>query len=269
MGWVAPHLTGGLGNRLFQYAAAAGLAEKWKSEVIFFLPRCSETGHGKFENMFLLLPTVRIVETELEWETLLEPANSMYKFFPFPETPLKGHAVIQGWRQSEKYFPSNGVHLNFEHALGKERFETLKLPTPSKSWFLHVRLGDYKILPHHQVDLRAYYVSCLQKIPKGGTLYFFSDEPELCANAFEGLCQQLQIPFQVCPSKDEVETLYQMSQCKGGAITANSTFSWWGAYLAHQEANPDFQAFYPTVWGNGMPPPIDIIPSWGTAVDVE
>lgn len=269
MGWVAPHLTGGLGNRLFQYASAEGLAEKWKRESVFFLPRCGETSHGAFNNMFQLLPSVKIIESDTEWETLLEPANSMYKFFPFPEQPVEGNAVIQGWRQTEKYFPTTGIRLNFENALGKQRLESLTLPNPTTSWFLHVRLGDYKILPHHQVDLRKYYIQCLQQIPKGSTLHFFSDEPYLCEEAFRGLCEQLQIPFQVCTAKDEVETLYQMSQCKGGAITANSTFSWWGAYLAHQEASSEFKAFYPTVWGQRMPPPIDIIPSWGTAVDVE
>lgn len=269
MGWIAPHLTGGIGNRLFEYAAAAGLAEKWGREVIFFLPRCGETSHGAFDNIFKLLPSVRIVSSDSHWETLLEQRNNMYRYTPFPETPVEGNILVHGYRQTEKYFPTKGVHLNFEHALGKDRLAKLSLPNPEKSWFLHVRLGDYKILPHHQVDLRHYYLECLRQIPKGNTLYFFSDEPELCEKGFKEICEQLSIPFQNCTTKDEVETLFQMSQCKGGAITANSTFSWWGAYLAHQGCSSEFKAFYPTVWGQRMPPPIDIIPSWGSAVDVE
>ena len=269
MSWVAPHLTGGLGNRLFQFAAAAGLAEKWNRELVFFLPRCDKTGHGSFNNIFNLCPHVRIQETDVEWETLLETHSLMYKYVPFQENPSKGNVVIQGYRQTDKYFPSKGIHLDFEDALGKERIAMLCLENPEKTWFLHVRLGDYKILPHHQVDLRKYYVSCIQQIPKGSILMFFSDEPDLCAEAFRGLCSQLGLPFTICSTNDEVETLYQMSQCKGGAITANSTFSWWGAYLAHQGCSPDFKAFYPTVWGQRMPPPIDVVPSWGTAMDVE
>ncbi len=269
MGWVAPHLTGGLGNRLFEYAAAAGLAEKWGREVVFFLPRCEETGHGAFDNIFKVLPSVRIVESDTHWETLLEQRNNMYRYTPFSDTPVEGNVLIHGYRQTEKYFSSKGVHLDFENAIGKERLKQLSLPTPHTSWFLHVRLGDYKILPHHQVDLRHYYVECLQQIPKGHKLYFFSDEPEVCAEAFKGICNQLSIPFEVCTTTDELETLYQMSQCKGGAITANSTFSWWGAYLAHQDCSQDFKAFYPTIWGQRMPPPIDVIPTWGSAMDVE
>ncbi len=269
MSWVAPHLTGGLGNRLFEYAAAAGLAEKWKREIVFFLPRCDETGHGPFGNIFKLLPSVRIVESDTQWETLLEQRNNMYRYTPFSDIPVEGNVIVHGYRQTDKYFPSKGVHLDFKNALGKERLLKLSISNPQNSWFLHVRLGDYKILPHHQVDLRRYYVECLQQIPKGHNLYFFSDEPELCAEAFKGICSQLSIPFEVCTTTDELETLYQMSQCKGGAITANSTFSWWGAYLAYQDCSPDFKAFYPTIWGQQMPPPIDVIPSWGSAVDVD
>ncbi|NBO60990.1 MAG: alpha-1,2-fucosyltransferase [Flavobacteriia bacterium] len=269
MSWVAPHLTGGLGNRLFQYAAAAGLAEKWNRQVVFFLPRCNETGHGPFENTFKLLPLVPVLASEAEWETLLEPQSCMYRFCPFPDTPIEKNAVIQGYRQTESYFPSGGVRLDFKTALGEQRFQELKLKEPTNTWFLHVRLGDYKILPHHQVDLRKYYVKCLVHVPKDAKLLFFSDEPKLCAEAFRGICSQLGLQFEVVEREDELECLYLMSQCKGGAITANSTFSWWGAYLAHQDSPLTFRAFYPTQWGQRMPPPVHIIPSWGTAIDVE
>jgi hypothetical protein len=63
-----------------------------------------------------------------------------------------------------------------------------------------------------------------------------------------------------------------MSLCGGGAITANSTLSSSGGapdLAKKQNVGTSFQAFYPSVWGQGMPPPIDLIPCWGVfAVDV-
>lgn len=271
MNWIAPHVTGGLGNRLFQLGAAAGLAEKWGRPLVFFLPRCAPTDHGPFENLFLLFPDIPIQETAEEWETLQEKSHELYRFVPFPDTcPISPEKpiVLHGWRQSEKYFPKEGLKLNFVHALGTEKAASIQKRIPPGSWFVHVRIGDYKFLPHHQVDLSSYYAHCLQQIPQGAKLFLFSDEPELCQNFFKQSAETLGLSFEVFSSSDELESMYAMSLCKGGAITANSTFSWWGAYCAKQGADTSFKAFYPTVWGQGMPPPVDLIPLWGERVDV-
>jgi hypothetical protein len=58
--------------------------------------------------------------------------------------------------------------------------------------------------------------------------------------------------------------LYQMSQCRGGTIAANSTFSWWASYLAHQGGCR--RSFFPSNWGQGLPPPVDLLPSWAEVV---
>jgi hypothetical protein len=272
MDWLAPHLTGGLGNRLFQYAAAAGLAEKWHKDLVFFLPRCSPTDHGDFENIFRLFPHTPHLETAVEWITLEEPKHKLYHYLPFPDTaPTQLPIILHGWRQSEKYFPKGGVKLNFLNALGPQRDAELRtlVPSPETTWFVHVRLGDYRILPHHQVDLTFYYAHCLTQIPEGHTLILFSDEPHLCAEEFAAAAKRLGLKFEVCSREHEVESLFLMSLCKGGAITANSTFSWWGAYCAKQGAPPAFKAYYPSQWGDGMPPPVDVIPSWGVCVDLD
>lgn len=272
MTWIAPHLTGGLGNRLFQYGAAAGLSEKWGLPVVFFLPRCGPTNHGPFDNIFKLFPKVSHVNTSNEWDTLLENAGTLYTYQEFPAKPTneKCH-IVQGWRQTEKYFPTKGLHLDFENALGLEKISSLnrEITEPVNTWFIHVRLGDYKVLAHHQVNLTSYYTKCLEKVPRGSTLLLFSDEPKACANSFAETAASLGLDFVMCDTPDELVSLYLMSLCKGGAITANSTFSWWGAYCAHQGASPAFQAFYPASWGQGMPPATDIVPSWGTRIEVE
>jgi hypothetical protein len=161
--------------------------------------------------------------------------------------------------------------LNFLNALGDRTEQRLRatIPSPETTWFVHVRLGDYKILPHHQVDLTLYYAHCLVQIPQGSTVILFSDEPELCKEEFAAAAKRLELKFQVCSSTNELESLFLMSLCKGGAITANSTFSWWGAYCANQGAGEGFKAYYPSQWGDGMPPPVDLIPSWGVCIDTD
>ena len=278
MDWVAPHLTGGIGNRLFEFAAAAGLAEKWGRQLAFFLPRCSSTDHGPFDNIFKLFPSVPLIESADSWETLEEPSGHTYRYVPFPSAAAAGSVVIHGYRQSEKYFPKAGVVPDFESALGAEKAALIRRKMPSDAWFIHVRLGDYKILPHHQVNLKSYYEYCLNRIPIGSSLILFSDEPELCSEYFMIEAGSRALDFSVCTNKDEMVNLYMMSLCNGGAITANSTFSWWGAYFARENAKQvadkrgiqnAFKAFYPSSWGQGMPPPVDLIPSWGVCVDTD
>jgi hypothetical protein len=185
--------------------------------------------------------------------------------------------IVHGFRQSPKYFPTKGVTPLLHELLDPKRWQDLLqkygLETETnkkKTWFLHVRLGDYKVLPHHQVNLQTYYMSCLIKVPPGSKILFFSDEPHLVQEVFENVIQAMGYSFQVVEESDELESLSLMSQCWGGAITANSTFSWWGAYVAHtRSSSPDTHvAFYPDNWGSGMPLPLDVCPSWGTVVSV-
>ena len=272
--WVAGHLTGGIGNRLFQHAAAAGLAEKWETPLVFYLPDCSPTNHGPFENIFNLFPSVPRITKEVSIERLPEPKQGTFIYTPFPEKPTSSYVTIDGWRQTELYFPKQGLFPDFEAALTKEKCQFLlkdyDLDTDEKrraTWFLHVRLGDYKILPHHQIDIHDYYTKAVKHIPEGARVFLFSDDIEPFGIFLQGFLRQMGIDPLLIPLKDELETLYVMSQCWGGAIVANSTFSWWGAYFAKKYTPYPYTAVYPGVWGRGLPPAKDIVPSWGIRIE--
>ena len=259
--WVAAHLTGGLGNRLFQHAAAAGLAEKWNRDLVFFLPRCGPTNHGPFDTIFRLFPQVPVLESATEWTSLTEERDKLFRYCPFPEVAPAANCVIQGYRQTEKYFPSGGIRLAFENVID---VASLKMEEPEKQWFVHVRLGDYKILPHHQEELSGYYLQCMREIPQGHTVTLYSDEPELCEGGFREAARVFGLTLKVSTEKDELVSLYMMSQCRGGTIAANSTFSWWASYLAHQGGCR--RSFFPSNWGQGLPPPVDLLPRWAEVV---
>lgn len=277
--WVSPRLSDGLGNRLFQYAAAAGLAEKLKREVVFCMPVCFKASHGPIGTLFRMFPSVRVIEDAGPLISIQEPPNSHFDYQPLEE--LAGAAasaniniIVHGYRQSPLYFPSKPITVDWDTALGgaavrRALEQELGLETPEsrhKSYALHVRLGDYRKLPHHQVPLEKYYAIALGRIPtySGSVLYLFSDEPELCAGTFSAWAQKASVELRVAPVRADIESLYQMSLCLGGTITANSTFSWWAAWFAHQAGAA--WATYPYRWGQGLPTPVDLFPEWGVVI---
>lgn len=273
--WISGHLTGGLGNRLFQHAAAAGLAERWKIPLVFYLPDCTPTGHGPFENIFKLFPTVPKLENPVPFQRLPEAHNGVFTYEPSPSTPPFPCLTVDGYRQSELYFPSQGINPDFESAIPEAKrnellsqFHLESQQEKLNTWFLHIRMGDYKILPHHQIDLATYYPEAIKHIPQGAKVLLFSDEIDAFGDLFEVFFSRLGLQVVCANVSDELECLYLMSQCWGGAVVANSTFSWWGAYFAKQShVNPiHYKAIYPNKWGKGLPEAKDIVPLWGIRV---
>jgi hypothetical protein len=233
--WVAPCLTDGLGNRLFQYACAKAYSEKYGKPLVFFLPRSRATGHGSYSTIFKLFPETVLLETDVSWNEVEEKSYYTYEPLEFVKTNL----VIKGCRQSYKYFDSTEINPSFESVITNKRLDILNkkyLEKKENLFFIHVRLGDYRLLPHYQIDIASYYTKAIQLIPPNASIIVFSDEPRLAKQLFPDLL--------VCEETDEVETLYLMSNCLLGSIVANSTFSYWGSYLAHKK-NKNYKSIFP------------------------
>lgn len=90
---------------------------------------------------------------------------------------------------------------------------------------IHIRRGDYVNNPFY-VDLTStdYYERAVKEFPLGTTFLVFSDDIEWCKSYLVGN------EFEFSEGKTEIEDLNLMAGCKG-IIMANSSFSWWGAYL--------------------------------------
>ena len=270
--WVSPTLASGLGNRLFQYAAAAGAAEQWRCELVFYMPACKESPHGSIAAIFKMFPSVRIIESIEECKELVEPPRRFYQYIPLGPVMPAPHTLVSGFRQSPLYFPTK-ITPDWDSALGgaviRKKVEALAgldtMAARKQTYAIHVRLGDYRHLPHHQVELSGYYMKALEKVPIGSRLHLFSDEPDACRGIFLNSVRARQLRFSTAVTHSDVESLYEMSLCLGGTITANSTFSWWGAWFAHQEGCA--WATYPSSMGNGQPEPVDFYPEWGTIIE--
>ena len=228
--WISPRLTDGLCNRLFQIVSAHYHAKKKGAELVFYVPRIRPSVHSDCTVIFKIFPEIRILWSAKEHETVKERPED---FARFNELLIDNtHSVIEGYFQNSSYF-EGFKKPDIRLALTKEELEKYTLPcslNPQKIWWVHVRLGDYMNLQHHQCATREYWQSALQLIPKDSTILIFSDTMDIATKLIGECGRPDAIPSG--PELGAITTLYLMSQCGGGCIGSNSTFSLWGMYLS-------------------------------------
>lgn len=224
--------------------SAVGEAERQGKEPVFFLPRMGKYEHGEFSLLQTLFPTLRLLESEESWTEVKENSDGT-----IPPLTEQFPTVLNGFFQNSKNFPSqNSKHL-----------PRLPDPLPSlkKAWAIHFRLGDYKILPHHQVALGPYYAqTILSNIPKGSRIILFSDSPEALPAIAMELEEMGYLPM-IYQGLDALEALKAFSACGQGAICSNSTFAWWAAYFTQEriDSSLNYKAYFPSVWMPGRDAP--------------
>lgn len=99
---------------------------------------------------------------------------------------------------------------------------------------IHIRRGDYKNTKYISLAETDYYDKALSLIKKCEQnekikLYIFSDEPDWCEKNLEFIKNNNN---EFIKGNQDYEDLFLMSMCKY-IVIANSTFSWWGAYLSN------------------------------------
>ncbi|WP_229743119.1 alpha-1,2-fucosyltransferase [Hymenobacter qilianensis] len=167
----------------------------------------------------------------------------------------QGHLVyIDGLWQSEKWFDEIGQSIRndfvfpaFVSATAQEIALQLRA-TDSVS--LHIRRGDYlteaEAAKYASVCSLEYYERAVNevvaKVGKGITLYVFSDDIAWAE-------QHLKVPYPCvfvknAPQQPSHEDMHLMSLCQHHII-ANSTYSWWGAWLGR---NPEKVVVAPHMW---------------------
>lgn len=207
-------------NRMFELASAMGIAKRCGRELVvpqWYLPDVFK-GSVRIEE---LQPTKEISELGFTY-----CGDYLYD-------KLKGNEVqldISGYLQSERYFErvAGDIRKFFTwkddfNALLRERWGFL---LDKELTALHVRRGDYLTNGNYIELPLQYYFSSLNMLGKTGTILIFSDDIPYCKKTMGLMAKNIVF----VEGQTDVEDLWLMSKCKN-FIIANSTFSWWGAWL--------------------------------------
>lgn len=255
---VIARITGGLGNQLFQYAMGRSMAAQHNARLLLDLSHYGTAGThtprgfelGAFNTRFDvatgsdLAPFRPSYTKRMLARTGLLPGPRIVHQAGFGVDPAildaRPPVYLDGTWQSERYFAMCSGALRSELTLKDPLSgEAAALATnlrsqPSVS--VHVRRGDYahdpKTRDYHGLLGTAYYTAAMQwmleRVPDAH-FFVFSDEPRW---AHEHL--QASTPMTVLPVRSGPEDLLLMAQCRHHII-ANSSFSWWGAWLNPSE----------------------------------
>ena len=260
---VVVQLLGGLGNQMFQYAAGRALADRWGCSLKLDLTHFDQDPQRTY-NLDGLNIRAEIATTDelrsvnrLSYNSVISKLLSLYprkgrnvkryrlfkeRKFVFDETLIdqRPPVYLAGYWQSERYFSDfaaairRDFSINFN--LDSEARRHLESIKNTSSISLHVRRGDYVTNPiaarYHGVCSLDYYLTAANYIAAQVSephFFVFSDD-------IKWVTDNLRLPYVTtfvnfdnkkhCPIVD----MQLMKVCKHHVI-ANSSFSWWGAWL--------------------------------------
>jgi hypothetical protein len=265
----------GLGNQMFQYATARRLADKHSTILKLDISSFESNKRRKYGLHCFQIQENMATQDEINM-LLKRPKNQVERFFnkvgiisdqsrnllqeksfDFDSSILtaSNNKWLHGFWQSEKYFSDIQDIIQSEFSIkypqNTQNEEISKKIKFHESIALHVRRGDYvqneesNSNQFHQICGLDYYKRCISYLAKRVSdphLFVFSDEPQWVK-------ENLKINFPMTFIEDNngfrsYEDLRFMSQCKHNII-ANSSFSWWGAWL---NPNPNKIVCAPQQW---------------------
>jgi hypothetical protein len=235
---ISVDLMGRLGNNMFQLSACLSLANKNNTKAYY----CKNE------------PNINVFELpDIEYSSTSASNRFSERKFNYNEgfDNLTDNTHLHGYFQSEKYFKNCKdliqKNLSFKeyvkqnvNANGYSDINDIE----NRYTAIHIRRTDYLTIQHaHPVCSKEYYINCLNEISPSGKILIFSDDLNWCKENFIG-------DQYVYVNLDHHCCLYMMTKVKN-IIIANSTFSWWGAWL---NTRPDKKVYAPKQWfGNTLP----------------
>lgn len=264
---ILVRLMGGLGNQMFQYSAGRALADRLGVDLIldtreferhslrsYQLDRFNIRARVGRKSELALWPN--LVRRPLRFAQKFGLASAWYfESKPFDKQAwmlLTDNIMLDGYFQSDKYFEEIEFQLKKDFQLTKPlsgfNAEIEDMASKLPSVMVHIRRGDYvankKNYETHGICSIEYYINAIYLIRKKMSnphFFIFSDDMDwVKKNLNIGSGTTYVEGNNSCPEID----LYLMSRCHSHII-ANSTFSWWGAWLSDCD---DKNIIAPTPW---------------------
>lgn len=225
---ITVQLQGGLGNQLFQLAFLAYMSKK--------------TGRQSFISS--LQSPITVHSNQQYFNSIFRNWKSLYKAIPSIFVREHPHFIEEDWNIPSENIMFHGYFQKYKYTdpirdefISKLTFDENilnKYPDISNKIVIHIRGGDYKGNVFHEQPLTNYYKRCMDLCKGEEFVIFTNDIPY--SRGF--------LPDYKIIEESEIDSLYLMSKAKG-IICANSSFSWWGAYI-----NPNRPIFMPSRWFN-------------------
>jgi len=237
---ITTRLQGGLANQMFQIMAAYALSKKLETNCAFDFNGCHTPLQGhtsvKYKDNFFR-----------NFEELKEMPSNMWVHsepsFAYHEIPLDSgsNIMLNGFFQSDKYFKEyrydilrlfDTFPMESKFGVGKFLNDVMAKSGCRHIVSVHVRRGDYITPPskqefHTNLGDSDYYTKAMALFTDVAFI-FVSDDINWCKENFKG------DNIFYSPFTNEIDDLYLMASCSY-QIIANSSFSWWGAYLSNNE----------------------------------
>jgi hypothetical protein len=234
-------LQGGLGNQLFQVAAAFAYSKKHKTELYLDASEWhGSQGKNGFEYQNTIFKNFKYDQRfcgDVEFPIYYN--EKRFNYDPIPKYNLEeygaSHLSISGYFQSLKYFQDY-----------KDEFiEMLELPNPHyhpepDDVGIHIRRGDYLVHSHiHHVCDYEYFTNALDLFPEAKNVNIFTDAKD---TSRDGIFQ-LGDSARIIDGGDELIDFTLLSR-HANIIASNSSFSWWASLIGE----PKNKIVVPKIW---------------------
>jgi len=255
-------IKGGLGNQLFQYALARSLAIKNNTSLNVDYSSYNQPGTDTPRQYELNLFNTKVVSNNKSsfFYFVLSFLNKVFNKLGFRRTTyfnqyyfekgvnfdnkilfLKDNSWLTGFFQSEEYFNNISElirsELTFKDISSLEKLSVYQEIRKTNAVFIHIRRGDYINNPRYAnfyyscpLDYYKQAIALIEKRVNNPKFFIFSDDADWVR---ENLMIDNAVFISALKLKD-YEDLFLMSQCQH-AIIANSSFSWWGAWLINSK----------------------------------